>query len=132
MPLAIGGDRGHIMRTMMQRLRIYIGIFLSLAVVLTAHSAAAMRGARDASGQMVICTGTGPVAIYVDSEGQPVPEPHFCPDCVMHLLDVGGAAAPELSAPAPAVMQVLLPLPRILVPASCGICASARGPPRFV
>ncbi|WP_323783846.1 hypothetical protein [Leisingera sp.] len=68
-------------------LRICLGLFLVLAVALTAHSAAARQGARDAAGQMVICTGLGPEIVYVDSDGQPVPPPHSCPDCVMHLLD---------------------------------------------
>ncbi|AHD00219.1 hypothetical protein [Leisingera methylohalidivorans] len=67
--------------------RLYLGLFLALAVALTAHSAAARQGARDAAGQMVICTGLGPEIVYVDSDGQPVPPPHSCPECVMHLLD---------------------------------------------
>jgi len=114
---------------MMQRLRIFVGIILSLAVVLTAHSAAAMRGAQDASGQMVICTGTGPVTIYVDSEGQPTGPPHYCPDCIMHLLDASAPAS--WGAPAPADFASLTPF---LVPAA-GRHASfvsgafARGPP---
>ncbi|MGR3759931.1 hypothetical protein ACUXV3_07320 [Roseobacteraceae bacterium NS-SX3] len=68
-------------------LRRYLGLFLALAIGLTAHSAAAMRGMRDATGTMVLCTGTGPVTVYVDSDGQPAKPPHLCPDCVMHLLD---------------------------------------------
>lgn len=117
---------------MMQRLRIYVGIFLSLTVVLTAHSAAAMRGAQDAAGQMVICTGTGPVAIYVDSEGQPVPTPHYCPDCVMHLLDA--AAAASAAGPVPADILVRVDLAEVDLPvySSCGRCGFARGPPSSV
>ncbi|MDE4133693.1 hypothetical protein PXK00_11250 [Phaeobacter sp. QD34_3] len=116
----------------MQRLRIYIGIFLSLAVVLTAHSAAAMRGAQDATGQMVICTGTGPVAIYVDSDGQPVSAPHYCPDCVMHILDLAAGAA--VDAPMPADVAILNGLPPVAVPllATHAQCAFARGPPASV
>ncbi|KIC15132.1 hypothetical protein RA24_09465 [Leisingera sp. ANG-M6] len=72
---------------MIPALRIFLGLFLALTVALTAHSAAARQGERNAAGQMVICTGTGPVAIYVDSDGQPAKPPHNCPDCVMHVLD---------------------------------------------
>ncbi|KIC34303.1 hypothetical protein [Leisingera sp. ANG-S5] len=72
---------------MIPALRIFLGLFLALTVALTAHSAAARQGERDAAGQMVICTGTGPVTIYVDSDGQPAKPPHNCPDCVMHVLD---------------------------------------------
>lgn len=74
-------------------LRLYLGLFLAFAVALTAHSAAARQGERDAAGQMVICTGTGAVTVYVDSEGQPVKPPHSCPDCVMHVLDAVGQPA---------------------------------------
>ena len=78
--------------------RRYLGLILALAVALTAHNAAALQGSRDAAGQMVICTGTGPVVVYMDSEGQPMPPPHSCPDCVMHLLDAV-APSPAIAAP---------------------------------
>lgn len=60
---------------------------LAMVVTLTGHASASVKGSRDAAGQMVICSGSGPVAIYVDAEGQPTQAPHYCPDCVMHLLD---------------------------------------------
>ena len=44
---------------------------------------ATARGASAATGQMVICTGTGPVVVYIDDEGQPTAAPHICPDCVL-------------------------------------------------
>lgn len=74
-------------------LRIYSGLFLAFAVALTAHGAAARQGARDAAGQMVICTSMGAKVVYVDSDGQPVAPPHVCPDCVMHLLDAVASTA---------------------------------------
>ncbi|OIQ46093.1 MAG: hypothetical protein BM558_01100 [Roseobacter sp. MedPE-SW] len=69
-------------------LRISLALMLGLAVTLTGHASASAQGARDATGQMVICSATGPVTIYLDEDGQPTKPPHFCPDCVMHLLDV--------------------------------------------
>ncbi|UWQ46777.1 hypothetical protein K3719_05270 [Leisingera aquaemixtae] len=105
---------------MIRALRISLGLFLALTVALTAHSAAARQGERDAAGQMVICTGTGPVTIYVDREGQPVKPPHQCPDCVMHVLDavmqpaglvlpvaVSSKVAAVRAAALPAVQQTL-------------------------
>jgi len=80
-------------------LRISLALMLALVVTLTGHASASAQGARDASGQMVICSGTGPVTIYVDEDGQPTKAPHFCPDCVMHLLDaVAGPDAVVLPA----------------------------------
>lgn len=73
---------------MARLLRIYLALTLALLVAFTGHAAASMKGSRDASGQMVICSGTGPVTIYVDGDGQPTKAPHYCPDCVMHLLDL--------------------------------------------
>lgn len=68
-------------------MRIYLAFSLALVVALTGHASASVQGSRDAAGQMVICSGSAAVVIYVDSDGQPVQAPHFCPDCVMHLLD---------------------------------------------
>ncbi|MBY6057345.1 hypothetical protein [Leisingera daeponensis] len=109
-------------------LRICFGLLLALTVTLTAHSAAARQGERDAAGQMVICTGTGPVTIYVDSGGRPVKPPHSCPDCVMHALDAvaqpAGLLLPVLARSAAVAGQVaaLASVQKIL-------CASARAPP---
>ena len=83
---------------MTRPLRAYLGLLLALAIALTGHSAGAMRGSGAAAGQMVICTGTGPLVVYTDAEGRPVPPPHICPDCVMQPLDAV-AAMPALLLP---------------------------------
>lgn len=91
-----GAAAGAYAGAMARFLRIYLALFLALAVTLTGHAAASMSGSRDAAGQMVICSGTGPVVVYVDDQGQPTTAPHFCPDCVMQLLDA--PVAPDLHA----------------------------------
>ena len=73
----------------MWKIRSYLAIALSLVMVLTAHSASAMMGMRDATGQMVICTGEGTSVVYIDADGQPTAPPHDCPDCVMLVLEAG-------------------------------------------
>lgn len=119
---------GAYLPVMIPALRIFLGLLLALSVALTAHSAAARQGERDAAGRMVICTGTGPVTIYVDSEGKPAKPPHSCPDCVMHVLDAVaqpvGLALPVLARSAAVAGQVaaLASVQKIL-------CASARAPP---
>ncbi|WP_291732529.1 hypothetical protein [Leisingera sp. F5] len=107
---------------------IYLGLFLVFAVALTAHSAAARQGARDAVGQIVICTGMGPEVIYVDSEGQPVQPPHSCPDCVMHLLD---AVAPPAGFPVPGQLVGRLDAvsENAAIGSYCEPSATARSPP---
>lgn len=82
-------DRRGISYPMARFLRISLALVLALVVTLTGHASASAQGARDATGQIVICSGTGPVTLYLDADGQPTKAPHFCPDCVMHLLDAG-------------------------------------------
>lgn len=62
------------------------GLIMAALIVLTAQSAAVARTMPDATGQMVICTGTGPVMVYVDEEGAPTAPPHICPDFALSLL----------------------------------------------
>ncbi|WP_170426632.1 hypothetical protein [Ruegeria arenilitoris] len=72
-------------------------IVVSLLVVLTGQSIAASRGMDRAVGQMVLCTGSGPVVVYMDAEGQPTQAPHYCPDYALTLL--GAIAVTELTLP---------------------------------
>ena len=58
-------------------------LLLALMLALTGQSMAVARGAAAATGQMVICTGTGPVAVYTDAEGAPTSAPYICPDAAL-------------------------------------------------
>jgi len=86
------------MTTPMTVFRRYIALLLTAALLLTGHSAAASRFDRDATGQVILCTGSGPVTVYVDENGEPTGAPHICPDCITHLLDLV-QGAPALLAP---------------------------------
>ncbi|NNE50983.1 MAG: hypothetical protein HKN30_01095 [Sulfitobacter sp.] len=66
-------------------LRPLLSLLIALTLALTSQSMAVARGASAAAGQMVICTGTGPQAVYVDAEGQPTSAPHICPDAALEL-----------------------------------------------
>lgn len=82
----------------------FLPLALSLLVVLTGQGVAASRGMDRAVGQMVLCTGSGPVVVYMDARGQPTHPPHFCPDYALSLLGAIAVAAPELPvAPAAAM-----------------------------
>lgn len=61
-------------------------LLLALVLALTSQSMAVARGATAASDRIVLCTGTGPMAIYVDAEGKPTHAPHICPDSTLHVL----------------------------------------------
>ncbi|OZB14516.1 MAG: hypothetical protein B7X55_11135 [Rhodobacterales bacterium 34-62-10] len=71
---------------MMLRSRSFVAIALALLLVLTAQSMALARGMPGAAGSVVLCTGTGPVTILTDAEGQPIGPAHICPDCALALI----------------------------------------------
>ena len=64
----------------MSRVSHILGYVLAAVIALTAQSAAVARTMPDATGQMVLCTGTGPVMVYTDEDGNPTSAPHICPD----------------------------------------------------
>ena len=71
---------------------------LVVLIVLTAQSAAAARTMPDATGQMVICTGTGPMMIFVDADGMPTGAPQICPEYALSLIVAVAPAALSMSA----------------------------------
>jgi hypothetical protein len=78
--------------------RSFIAVLLALVLGLTSQSMAVARGASAATGQMVLCTGAGPVAVYLDAKGQPTSAPHICPDSALNISVAGPVAL--LDAPA--------------------------------
>lgn len=124
-------SRPYLRADMAQANRIILSMILSCLVILTGQGVAVSRGVDRAAGQMVLCTGHGPVVVYVDDEGQPTSAPHFCPDYALALLGAVLAEQPDLPhSPGGADHEVLLraegliaaPLPR----------RPARAPPAIV
>jgi hypothetical protein len=78
------------MRTLRDRL---LPAFLVVVLLITSGAMAAARGqARSASGEIVLCTGTGPVSVAVDARGKPLGKLHICPDCALGLFAVDAPA----------------------------------------
>jgi hypothetical protein len=92
--------------------RISTSLLLALVLVLTSQSMAVARGGSAATGQMVICTGSGPMAVLVDADGQPVEAAHLCPDATLQVLT-------DVDAPLPAFLRA----GRVLVPEAMRACA---------
>ena len=82
---------------------------LALLLVLTAQSMAVARGMPGAAGSIVLCTGTGPVTILTDAEGQPLGPAHVCPDCTLSLIVTIADAAPATSRPLGRAEALVLP-----------------------
>jgi hypothetical protein len=72
-----------------------LSALLVALLILTAQSMAVARGSSMIAGQIVLCTGTGPVIVNTDRNGAPVAPAHVCPDCVISFgVDVAPVVAP--------------------------------------
>lgn len=70
----------------MVRMRPYFALLLTAVLVVTGLSVGATRAQSDVADPVVLCTGAGPVTIYLDENGEPTGQSHVCPDCVLNLL----------------------------------------------
>jgi hypothetical protein len=66
-------------------------------VAFTSVQLAAARGQSPAVGTMVICTGTGPVHILVDENGQPTGGLMVCPDYALAFFAHLDVTAPDVT-----------------------------------
>lgn len=88
-----GRDMRAYMYLEMRNIRHITTFFLIAVLALTAQSMAVARGTAMSAGQIVLCTGTGPVVVDVDKDGQPVDPAHICPECaVSELVALDGPA----------------------------------------
>lgn len=71
-------------------------VLLLLLVVFTSMALAAARGQAPAVGTLVICTGTGPIHILVDENGQPTGGLMVCPDYAVAFFADITAVTPDL------------------------------------
>lgn len=69
-------------------LRTFFGLFLAFVLSVTAQSMAIARTSASPTGDMILCTGTGPVTIQVDAEGNPTGPAHICPDCAISIFQM--------------------------------------------
>jgi hypothetical protein len=116
---------------MLTLMRIYMAITLSLAIVLAGLTAAQMQGMVDPAGQIVLCTGSGPVTVHVDEDGQPTRPPHHCPDCVMNLMTALVGSGNSYPVP-PVIGKTCSAEPVNSVVILALLRATARGPPASV
>lgn len=104
---------------------------LALLIAFTSVQFAAARGQPPAVGTMEICTGTGPVHILVDENGEPTGGVMICPDYAMAFFaDVWGVVPdPQLVA---LWRNIWLPGGAISAYSTAPRVAQARGPPKRV
>jgi len=76
----------------MRLLKPILAFAFAAVIIATSGAMASARGmARDASGEMVLCVGTGAVTVLMGADGQPLGVAHFCPDCALASLAVVAA-----------------------------------------
>ncbi len=115
---------------MASNMRKYLAITLSVMLVFTSHSMAVARGMPGPDGQMVICTGQGPVMISVDAQGNPVGPSHICPDAALSLLQAA-LVTPDMMACAPQSYRQVSFLQTALAASTRAAAPQARGPPQL-
>lgn len=114
---------------MLRRFSPFLSVLLALVIAVAAVHVGAIRGQAKAAGSIVLCTGTGPVSVAVDADGQPVGPVHVCPDCAMSLL--AAADAPAVAVERVAMTRRVSFQGTHVAGASRGLVGPrARGPPR--
>jgi hypothetical protein len=115
----------------MRALRPLTALALSLMLAFTSLGLAAARGQAMAGGQVVLCSGAGPVTLTLDAQGRPAGPAHICPDMALGLIAAlhlpglaisRGPSRADLLVAAPFAQGSALPRP----------AASARGPPSLI
>jgi hypothetical protein len=60
---------------------------LALLIAVTSQQMAMARAVtKDAQGQVILCTGQGPLTVTLDAQGNPIGPVHICPDCALTLM----------------------------------------------
>ena len=86
--------------------------------------------AKDASGQVILCTGMGPTVVTLDGLGNPMGPVHICPDCALTMM--GFVDAPIVVPMQVVHIQILAQTPvTVLQTPVIPTIAQARGPPVF-
>lgn len=111
-------------------LRRLFALCVVLSLVVTAQAMAVARVAPGPEGAIVLCTGSGPVTVTLDADGNPTGPAHFCPECALQVWN-GQVAAGSTALPPMQLGRVL----HVAVPAQTldfGTMEErppARGPP---
>ena len=128
MPLVIAVLRAHYLAEMR---RLIPSLLLALVLAFTSQSMAVARGAAAAAGQMVLCTGTGPIAVYVDANGKPTSAPHICPDAAFQVL-VEGASTNAFAPRRILLFASARPAVDLLIDSAPPRLPRQRGPPKAI
>ena len=119
---------GAVSGPMMRALPFLQALGLALLLVVTGQALAVARGAPLPAGQVELCTGSGPVMVLLDSHGQPIDAPHYCPEGVLALLLAVALPMPD-PRPSPVSRRLDAPVPAPGRPLGLAPAPRARAPP---
>lgn len=83
---------------------------------------------RDASGAMVLCTGTGPISVVIGADGEPMGPMPICPDCAFSFLELA-SAEPQPGEMVLSGQKVFFAIVMVNLTGQSLVKARARGPP---
>ncbi|QIZ80555.1 hypothetical protein [Thalassovita gelatinovora] len=109
-------------------MRSYLALVLAALLTLTGQSMAVARGMPNAAGEIVLCTGFGPISVLVDQNGQPVGKPHICPDYALSLFALHEGPPLQFLRPLGQVVTLQIETGRVVAMGDI-VPATARGPP---
>ncbi|MCW1952074.1 MAG: hypothetical protein KIH44_012000 [Octadecabacter sp.] len=102
---------------------------LALLIAVTSQQMAMARGiARDAAGQVILCTGQGVTTVTLNAQGEPMGPVHICPDCALTLMAIADAVIAVQSAVIYIQTLVHTPVTALQIP-HVPTRSQARGPP---
>ncbi|HCP80938.1 MAG TPA: hypothetical protein DIT67_04870 [Octadecabacter sp.] len=115
----------------MKRTAHVLSFVLALLIAVTSQQMAMARGmARDASGQVILCTGQGVQTVTLDAQGEPMGPVHICPDCALTLMGVTDTSIAADSAVIYIQTLAQTPVTALQIPV-IPTGTQARGPPLF-
>lgn len=115
----------------MALLRSITAFVLALMLGVTSLTLASARGQAAAVGQVEICSGLGLQVISVDADGNPVGDPHICPDGVAAFVSVS-IPVPEMGVRLQGDGERIRIARAVDLATDRAIPARARAPPVFV
>lgn len=109
-----------------------LNLTLALLIALTSQQMAMSRGmTKDAHGQVILCSGQGPLVVTLNGQDNPIEPVSICPDCTLTLM--AHSSTIMIVKPWLSKIQTLLHTPVLksqilVIPKS----VQARDPPLFV
>jgi hypothetical protein len=106
-------------------------ILFAAVLAATSLTMAVARGQMRVAGEIVLCTGEGPLTVAVNERGEPVGPMVICPDMALGLLAAVAAPQPQVSRPE-GVARLRAAVTVARMAAQAAPLPRSRGPPVLI